>query len=76
MSTRPSTFRVNDVKRAFAAARLAGIKNPKVEIVRPDGSAIRISEQPETPPAAAGDQAHQNPWDEVLTDDAHEKRPA
>jgi hypothetical protein len=52
------------------------MKNPKIEIKLPNGGVISVIDQPESPPAAEGDQAHQNPWDEALTDAAHEKRPA
>lgn len=53
MSRPKSNFRVNDLKRAYRAAKLAGIERPLVELVLQDGAVIRITEQPETAPAAA-----------------------
>jgi hypothetical protein len=74
--TKAADFKISTVSRLCLAARKGGMKNPKIKIILPNGAQVEITEQTETAPAMAGDQAHQNPWDEVLTDAAHEKRPA
>jgi hypothetical protein len=70
MSRGPATFRKADLKRAFKAASAAGVEVQRVEVSK-DGTISIITG------ASAGQpdkQNPQNPWDEVLTDAAHEKR--
>jgi hypothetical protein len=42
---RSSTFKQADVKRAVSAARAAGITDPRIEIVTPNGTVIRVTGQ-------------------------------
>lgn len=51
-----SDFRINTAARAYRAAVKAGMRNPQIEISLPNGTTIKVSEQPEAPPAAAGDE--------------------
>lgn len=60
---RSSTFRQVDVKRAVSAARPAGITNPRIEIITPNGTVIAIVT---SKPGEATD-GSKNEWDAVLT---------
>jgi hypothetical protein len=53
MAGRPSQFRLHDVKRAFAAAKAAGVSSPRVEVRCPNGSVITIDGKPDETVAAA-----------------------
>jgi len=64
---RDQTFRKTDVVRAWKAARTAGIPNPRIEIDRHGVISI-------LPGAPSDASTAANPWDEVLTNAAHEKR--
>jgi hypothetical protein len=64
---RDQTFRKTGVVRALKAAQAAGIPNPRIEIDR-HGTIAIVTTEPLKDDGAA------NPWDEVLTDDADEKR--
>ena len=48
--TGPSSFRVNDVRRAWHALLRVGVSRPQIEFVKPDGSKIVLTEQPEPLP--------------------------
>jgi hypothetical protein len=67
-------FRQKDGLRAIKIARDGGMKPAMLEIAAKDGTTYRVYDLE----AAAAKQAGQksNPWDEVLTNAAHEKRPA
>lgn len=47
-----SDFRINTAARAYRAAVKAGMRNPRIEISLPNGTTIKVSEQPESTPAA------------------------
>jgi hypothetical protein len=68
-------FRQKDGLRAIKIARDGGMKPAMLEIAVKDGTTTYRVYDLE---AAAAKQAAQNsnPWDEVLTNAAHEKRPA
>jgi hypothetical protein len=70
-SRRDTTFRKADVMRAIRAAQAVGIPNPRIEIDR-HGTITII---PGEPPKDNGTGII-NPWDEVLTNDPNQKRPA
>jgi hypothetical protein len=63
------TFKKRDVKSALEASRDAGLSVARVEINR-DGTIVIVAGKPDTN-ATDG-----NPWDEVLTNAADEKRPS
>lgn len=65
MARPKANFRVNDIPRAFAGLRKAGIARPQVEYILPDGTRLILSEQIEAPPTAPADTAVQNEWDGV-----------
>jgi hypothetical protein len=67
-------FKQKDGLRAIKIARDGGMKPAMLEIATKDGTTYRVYDQE----AAAAKQAAQNsnPWDEVLTNVAHQKRPA
>ena len=73
MSNKPQLFKQYDIVKALRAAEIAGLRNPTVLVRYPNGVVISIGGKPGEQPR--GD-AETNPWDEVLTDAAHEKRPA
>jgi hypothetical protein len=52
MARPKSNFRVNDIPRAFQGLRKAGVVNPRVEYILPDGTRLILSEQPEASPPA------------------------
>jgi len=62
----PLPFKQTDVERAYKAARVVGMRNPRIEI---DMARRTITLIP-----GAGDDRPENPWDTVLTDAADEKR--
>jgi hypothetical protein len=64
-------FHEREVARALRAARAAGENVDRVEIDPRTGKIAVVIAQP-AGAAASG----KNPWDEVLNDEAHEKRPA
>jgi len=43
MVTRPHNFRHADIKRAFRAAEAAGVPNPVVRVVCPNGTELHIA---------------------------------
>jgi hypothetical protein len=49
MVTRAHNFRHADIKRAFRAAEAAGVKNPTIRVVCPNGTELHIG--------SAGDKA-------------------
>jgi hypothetical protein len=67
-------FKQKDGLRVMKIARDGGMKPAMLEIATKDGTTYRVYDLD----AAAAKQAAQNsnPWDEVLTNAAHEKRPA
>ena len=71
MSRRPCTFRQADVTRALRAAKAAGVP-VDIRIERSSGDMVI------TPARAhdSADESNQNPWDEVLANASHEKRPS
>jgi hypothetical protein len=66
--TRRASFKKTDVIRATRAVLAVGLSVARVDINKDGGFAI-IPGTPSTEPAAPT-----NPWDEVLTNAAHEKR--
>jgi hypothetical protein len=64
---RDQTFRKTDLVRALKAARTAGVPSPRVEIDRHGKIVIMPGDSP-------NDRAAENPWDEVLTNAADQKR--
>ena len=69
MSHGPQRFRESELKRAIKAARAAGVEIARYDFHKGGGFSII--------PGTPGDKGVQaNPWDEVLTDAANEKRPA
>jgi hypothetical protein len=69
MPRSPCLFRETDVRRAVKATRSSGLEVGRIEITQ-DGRIVVFPCEP----AEAND--HDNPWDEVLTDEAHKKRSA
>jgi hypothetical protein len=63
-------FRQRDLSRALRACRAAGVSYPIIRITKDGEIIVTASDRPERDASAA------NPWDEVLNDAAHEKRPA
>jgi hypothetical protein len=74
MSRGPCTFRQTDVARALRAARAAGLVVDKVEIDRAGKIVIVAAKGDIGFPENPFDE--RNPWDEVLTNASHEKRPS
>jgi hypothetical protein len=70
-SRRDTTFRKADVMRAIRAAQAVGISDFRIEI---DKNGV-IAIVPGEPPKDNGTGII-NPWDEVLTDDPNQERPA
>ena len=74
-------FKQRDVTRAVRSARAAGLAIGGVEVVTKDGTTIRILSK-DTAEHGGNDldkveaTVDNNPWDEVLADAAHAKRPA
>jgi hypothetical protein len=71
VSSRPSTFRETDVKRALRAMRAAGLEIGHVVFPK-NGSFVVV-------PGKSGEGGSgevSNPWDEVLTYAADKERPA
>jgi hypothetical protein len=67
-------FKFKDVVRAMRSAKAGGMESiDAVEVVTKDGTTIRVFGKAGERSAAAHDG---NPWDEVLTNAADEKRPA
>jgi hypothetical protein len=60
---RSTTFRQVDVKRAVSAARAVGITNPRIEIVTPNGTVIRVTGEQNAPSKSSGENAEGNPLD-------------
>jgi len=72
MSPRSSNrFNAREVARAVRAARLAGERPNRVEIDPATGRIVVILAKSGEP-----NDREANPWDEVLSKDANEKRPA
>jgi hypothetical protein len=71
MANRLHAFKLSDVMRVVKAARAAGVDVDQVTVY-PKTGAITVG------PAQLGGGANgvANPWDEVLTNAADEKRPA
>ena len=65
----PCTFKKRDVKTAVEAVRESGVEVARVEIGK-DGKIVVVAGKP-----VSGEQTA-NDWDEVLTNDSHEKRPS
>lgn len=61
MSSRPSTFRETDVKRAVKAVRAAGVEIARVEIEK-DGRIIVV---PGKPTESQDANAERNEWDDA-----------
>jgi hypothetical protein len=73
---RDQSFTQRDATRALRAVQAAGIK-ARLEIDTTRKTITIIPDEPqEEDGQAGGDSAAANPWDEVLSDAAHEKRPA
>jgi len=60
---RSSTFKQADVKRAVSAARAAGITDPRIEIVTPNGTVIRVTGEQNAPSKSSAENAEGNPLD-------------
>ena len=77
---RDQTFTKNDFYRAVDAARARDLPIAAVEATRtPDGVRtvkVIVGEPPKDGGQDGGDPSTGNPWDEVLTDAPHEKRPS
>jgi hypothetical protein len=71
MANRLHAFKHRDVMRVVKAARAAGVEVDQVT-VNPTTGAITVGPAP----LGSGANSIANPWDEVLTDAADEKRPA
>ena len=69
MPRRPCSFRESDVRRANKATQSSGVEIGRVEIGQ-DGRIVIF------PCEAQKVSDHDNPWDEVLTDEVHKKRSA
>jgi hypothetical protein len=77
MSRKPYNFKQRDVTRAKKAAIAAGDPNARIEIdVARRTITIIPGEPPKNGGQAGGDTGTGNPWDEVLTNAANEKRPS
>jgi hypothetical protein len=61
MSRAASTFRQNDITRAFKAAKAAGCKNPSVKIGK-NGEILIIAEARDQEPTVS---KNENEWDGV-----------
>jgi hypothetical protein len=70
--TRRSSFKKTDLTRATRAVLAAGLGVARVNINKDGSFAIIPETAAQSEPAAA----NENPWDEVLTNAAHEKRPS
>jgi hypothetical protein len=68
MPRKRNHFRQRDVSRLLRAHKAAGVPQPIIK-VDPDGALIAMPADRPEPDASTA-----NPWDEVLTDAAHEKR--
>ncbi len=68
---RDQTFRKTDVVRAYRAALTAGVPNPRIEIDITRRKISIVSGETITNYNGAI-----NPWDEVLTNAADQKRPS
>jgi hypothetical protein len=75
MSRAPSTFRQQDVTRALRAAVAAGLQVAGFKI-DPQGKIEVVVGRPAAQDSATISDNNKNPWDEVLTNAAHEKRPS
>ena len=75
MSRAPSTFRQGDVTRALRAAVAAGLQVAGFKI-DPQGKIEVVVARPTAQDSAIISDNNKNPWDEVLTNAAHEKRPS
>jgi hypothetical protein len=71
MSHRRNHFRQRDVTRLLRAFSAAGCAQPSVKITT-RGDLIAVPSHP----LQVEDNGAANPWDEVLSDDADQKRPS
>jgi hypothetical protein len=70
MARNQHLFKVRDVVRAMRSAKAGGLATiGGVEVVTKDGTTIRVFGSKDSTTAQS------NPWDEVLTNAANEKRP-
>jgi hypothetical protein len=75
-SRHDQAFTIRATERLIKAAQRRGLKKYRIAISPEDGRPATYSlvvDETDTKPATETDS---NPWDEVLTDAAHEKRPA
>lgn len=72
--SRAAAFKRTDVTRATRAVLAAGLNVARVDINKDGSFAIIPETVAQSEPAAVNKSA--NPWDEVLTNAAHEKRPS
>jgi hypothetical protein len=70
-SPRRKSFCKTDLRRAIKTARDANLPVQRIDILPDGGLSIVVGDT-----GKADDTTNTNPWDEVLTDAAHEKRPA
>jgi hypothetical protein len=75
MVNQPHKFKDRDIQRVVRAARRAGIDVARVEVNPRTGEIAAVARQPGEPPKDNG-AGIINPWDEVLTNDPDQERPA
>ena len=72
MANKAHDYRDRDCQRIMRNARRVGLEPNLLKVKLPNGTEITVADTRQ----GEADRAAANPWDEVLTNAAHEKRPS